>query len=132
MKQILSNYRKSVIVSNETKQKLSDNQLGRRCINDGVNCKYVKPDELDTYLENGWTLGHGKDKSKSSIDKFKQTHSSKTKEELDEWKLKLSNSFKGRRWITNGTKSIQIQPDKLDEYLSNGWKLGRITKKFND
>lgn len=53
LKQILSNYRKNVVVSNTTKEKLSKLQKDKICINNGTLNKYVNKAELDTYLNNG-------------------------------------------------------------------------------
>ena len=56
-KQQLAEYRKNVVVSDETKQKLSDNAKGRKYITkDGEN-KLVYPDEIQNYILEGWKLG---------------------------------------------------------------------------
>ena len=57
LKEILSNYRKSVIVSEETKEKLSDQQKNRKAINNGIINTFVKEEDLQSYLDNGWQLG---------------------------------------------------------------------------
>ena len=122
LKHKLSEYRKSVIVSDETKQKLRDNQLGRKCINDGKINKYVFEAELDTYLNSGWKLGQKPKDRTERINKFKQTHQNKDK---TLWKQNISNSIKGRKWITNGVIDKQIHLDELENYLSQGFRLGR-------
>lgn len=121
-KKQLSERRKDIVVSNETKEKLRINQLGRRCINDGKINKYVFEADLDNYLNSGWKLGQlSKDRS-SRINKFKQTHYSK---DTTEWKNNISKSIKGRKWVTNEFIDKQINPDELEYYLSIGFKLGR-------
>ena len=62
LKMILSEYRKNVVVSASTKEKLRKNQLGRKGINNGKINKYVFPTDLENYLNNGWTLGILKNK----------------------------------------------------------------------
>ena len=41
----------------QTKQLLSSQRLGRKWINNGKENKFVKPDDLEKYLLNGWLLG---------------------------------------------------------------------------
>lgn len=57
LKKKLSEYRKNVVVSNSTKEKLRSNQLGRKAINNGLITKYVFKEDLDNYLNQGWKLG---------------------------------------------------------------------------
>ena len=57
LKSQLSIYRKNVIVSDSTKEKLRQNQLGRKLINNNIEQKYVKHEELNKFLDNGWKLG---------------------------------------------------------------------------
>lgn len=57
LKKKLSEYRRNVVVSDSTKEKLRQNQLGRKAINDGLINKYVFQQDLDKYLSQGWKLG---------------------------------------------------------------------------
>ena len=57
LKEILANYRKTVVVSEETREKLRSLQLGKKCINNWCINKYVTTEELDNYLKNSWVLG---------------------------------------------------------------------------
>lgn len=57
LKKKLSEYRRNVVVSDSTKEKLRQNQLGRKAINDGSITRYVFQQDLDEYLNNGWELG---------------------------------------------------------------------------
>ena len=75
--------------------------MGRTYINNGEITKYVKKEELEFYLSNGWEKG-----------KFK------------------SPDYKPNRIrINNGkiTKNIVIK--YLDFYLKNGWVIGALKKK---
>lgn len=65
LKQILSEYRQNVVVSEETRQKLSANQKGKKSITNGIENKYVFPEQLDFYLSNGWKLGKDNSLSKN-------------------------------------------------------------------
>lgn len=60
LKKKLSEYRKNVVVSEETREKLRKLQLGKRVINNGVVTKYVPQENLQEYLDNGWSLGYAK------------------------------------------------------------------------
>lgn len=59
LKKQLAEYRKSVIVSKETREKLRQNTLGRKYIHKENQIKMVKPEELEDYLLSGWELGMG-------------------------------------------------------------------------
>ena len=56
-KRIMSERAKNRTVSDETKRLLTSQRLGRRWINNGLINKFVKPETLDSYLSNGWSLG---------------------------------------------------------------------------
>lgn len=121
-KKQLSERRKGIIVSNETKEKLRANQLGRKCINDGKINKYVFETDLENYLNGGWKLGQLPKDRTNRISKFKETHYSK---DNTSWKNNISKSIKGRKWVTNGIIDKQIKSEELEYYLSIGFKLGR-------
>ncbi len=38
----------------------------------------------------------------------------------------ISDKAKLRKWINNGEKNITVCPEKINEYLENGWNLGRL------
>lgn len=78
--------------------------LGKIKIHRGTTSIYVNSDELDTYLELGWQVGISESHRKS-----------------------LSKSFTGRVWVKKDNQTAQIEPEKLDKYLANGWVRGRIS-----
>ena len=41
---------------------------------------------------------------------------------------------KGYKWINNGIREIQVSPEKVNEYITNGWNLGKMksTRKMID
>ena len=102
--------------SEETKQKISNTCKSKRDIfaksikgkvhikNVKLNkCLFVYPEDVPKYLEQGYELGvlnNGAGHNKGEIGK--------------------------RKWINNGTKDKQVLCEKVDEYLSNGWVLGRL------
>jgi hypothetical protein len=90
-----SNSLKGRIISDETRQKMSEVQKTR---------PREKEEERRSKIRDK-ALGRG--------------HS-------DETKSKLSEIFSGTKWINNGTNQKAIDPKNLDQYLSEGWKLGRI------
>lgn len=57
LKQILSNYRKTVVVSDITKKRLSENASGRIYVNKDGIIKRPKLEELDLYLQLGYKIG---------------------------------------------------------------------------
>ena len=61
-KKMLSQRRTKCVVSEETREKLRQTQLGRKRIYKGDISKYVYPEELETYLGDGWELGAAKRK----------------------------------------------------------------------
>lgn len=46
----------------------------------------------------------------------------------DEVKAKISERNRGKIWVTNGIKTYQVDPDKLDEMLANNFTKGRRLK----
>lgn len=61
----LSKYRSSVVVTEETKKKLSDQQKGRICVNNGVINTFIKPELLELYYSQGWRVGMDKSLSRT-------------------------------------------------------------------
>ena len=73
LKQQLSNYRKNVVVSDSTKQKLSENQKGRKVMNNGIENKYFKPEQFEQKLSEGWVFGQKPKDRTEQIKKLKTT-----------------------------------------------------------
>lgn len=85
--------------------------------------KYVKKDELDIFLQNGWIF-------------HKRQHTNETKNKLssilkanmtEDMKKRISDSLKGVKWIHNiETGEItSCHEEELNEYLNSGWAMGR-------
>lgn len=122
LKKKLSEYRSNVVVSNETRQKLRENQLGKKVVTNGTINKYVTKDELDKYLNDGWSLGF----SNSIRNKKSRIISETSKKRGESWKQNLSKAFKGRRWINNGVFQRQVKQEEIDKYISIGYVFGKI------
>lgn len=130
-KQQLSERRKGCIVSDHTRELLSNNAKGKIAINNGEKTIMIYPQELDNYIVQGWIKGHLKKYSQDSYNKFKNTLANKSEEEVEAKKRQISDTLKSRNrvWLTNGEHSIQIDGINVQEYLDKGYWRGRIIKK---
>ena len=125
-KKTLSEIRKNILVSKETREKLSKAQKDKICVNNGEINKYINKESLDEFLSNGWIKGMITSNRKNFYDKFINTkYSEENKYKLENWKSNLSKAFSGRIWVSNGFNSKQIKPEEIDNYISNGWHKGR-------
>jgi hypothetical protein len=66
--------------------------------NENGNVLYIKKEELECYLNNGWKLGN----------------------------MRITFNATGRKWIHNNIINKLVKKEMIDKYLENGWKLGRI------
>lgn len=88
---------------------------GRKHINNGVQSKMVTTDELENYLNQGWSLGR--------------------LPTSDATKQKLANIRKGIPfttgyiWVTDGKTSHFIKPEELPKYMDLGYHRGRLSTK---
>lgn len=125
---------KMIDINNNTYQNF---MIGRVCINKEGNIKYVKPYELNYYIEKGWikgTIYNSPGKGKIWIyngDKYLQIYESELqKYEIEGWK----KGFKGvgnNIWVNKNGFSKQINKDELLNYLDDDWKLGFNQKTVN-
>lgn len=119
-KKLLSERRTGIEVTQDTRDKLRNQQLGRICVTKDGSNTYIWPEQLTEYESAGWVKGSKKHNMTKQSYQF-----TKSEKELDEIKQKISNTIKGRHWVTNGVKSLQVDPELVDEYLNNGYRLGR-------
>lgn len=98
--------------SEETKLKMSINRSGVK--NSNYGNRWTQSDELKKL--------HSKLSSGKNNGMYGKHHT-------EESKRKNSLSNKGKRWINNGLINITCKPDKLDDYLNQGWILGMLPKK---
>lgn len=85
----------------------------KKIYKDGIN-KNVPKEEVDKWLAEGWRLG--------CIEK-KQSWSEERKKENSK---RISEITKGTKCINNGKENKLVKLEKLDDYLKNGWVLGRL------
>lgn len=118
---------------------------GKRWMNNGVKNKCVLPDEIDYYLNKGYTFGQIKFKqikrhSKESYEKAVQTRRNNDNYKMsDEQRNKLSefrkNYYKthehpntGRIVVIKDNKIKYIKKEEIDHYLNNDWKIRKKEK----
>lgn len=90
-------------LSDETKRKISEKAKGR-VVSDETRLKLSK---------------HNKGKILSDETKNKLSKSMKGNHNFDN---------KGRKWINNEEEMKFVKQSELDDYLSNGWRLGKLKK----
>ena len=102
--------------------------------------------------DGGWDFCKGKPMSKEHRRKISEANKGKILPPVSqETRKKISNSVKGRKrkeetkilmstlaknrkqtlnhkWINNGVKNKCVKVEHLDQYLSNGWQQGMLTK----
>lgn len=113
-KEVVRNYMKNRIVSEESKEKMSKSKMGNK--NAAGNIGYIhifkndceikiKPEQLNDYVEDGWQQGH--------------------KKYSDEFLSKNKEKYKNSCYIRKNEKIKLILKDELEKYLNEGWILGR-------
>lgn len=128
--------------SAETIAYMSKQRSGRVGIHkDGQN-KYVKPKELQTYLDEGWIRGgeprpeyikecvskanKGRKASPELRARLSECH--KGFRHTEEAKAKMSQNTKGKnlgkKHINKNGVHIAVPASELEQYLADGWKLG--------
>lgn len=78
-------------------------------MNNGTIGKWIKIEEIDFYLSQGWNFGYFKNNKES----YK----------------KSSETRKGTTKMNNGIINKYIKKNEVDTYLSNGWNIGWIKEK---
>jgi hypothetical protein len=89
----------------------------------------VRPEELDTYLNDGWLKG-GLSKGLISIVKDGEMRRVKPEElgtYLNDGWIKGSLS-KGLIWVNKDGVGKMVNPEELDSYLNDGWVEGSLNK----
>lgn len=120
----------------EQNQQNRERNTGRKWVNkDGVNTT-ISPNEIEQYINDGWSLGRlekekhtawNKGLTKETDDRVKKYGVSHCGHKHSE-ESKQSNREKhlGRRFINNGVINKTVFPNELQNYLNNGWVLGLI------
>jgi hypothetical protein len=71
--------------------------IGRICINNGINIKYIKQENLEEYLNSGWNIGvtdSFKEKTREANNKRKFPGKANDKDSEEKRKQKISNTMK--------------------------------------
>lgn len=117
-------------MSQETRNKLSQSHKGKIPWNKGKHNVYS--DEMLEKLRNFH-------KGKPLSDETKRKQSKALKGEKAYWfgkslsneaKRKISEKNLGKKMINNGIQNKKVSPQELEKYLSQGWNLGMIRKKY--
>lgn len=82
-----------------------------------------------------WNKGKRGIYSKETIEKIRKSHIGKEspikgKHLSEQTKQILSERCSGYKWMNDGTKLIQVKPEEINNYITKGYKLGRL--KFSD
>lgn len=99
--------------SKEALLKMAQTKTGRIIINNGINNKFIIPEDLNYYLSLGYVKGYICNR---------KTRNNETKQ-------KMSKATKGRVHINNGNICKFVKQEELQQYLSDGWKKGRLITK---
>lgn len=123
----------------EQNQRNRERNIGKKWMNkDGVNTT-VSPDNVDKFLNGGWSLGRleinkrvawNKGLSRETDGRVKKYCESHTgHQHSEESKRKNRESHVGRKYINNGAINKTVFQYELQNYLENGWVLGMLKKK---
>ena len=90
-------------------------------VNNGVEMKRVKKDELGVYLNEGWKKGMLL--TQEQREKMSNRGIPKSKE----MSKNLSKARTGLKYIHHDElqKNKMVKPERFEEFLSEGWKIGR-------
>lgn len=105
----------------EAKEKISNAFKNRIWITKNKVNKFIKPEELDLYLQQGWIKGSYQ--SKSNHKKLSKLHKNLFKNN-NELRYKCGNALRGKRWVHRGNERKVILPEELDLYIQQGWIKG--------
>lgn len=102
--------------------------------NHGVTCTFQLPQFIDAVKK----ANTGRQKTESEIQQRLETmrkNNSFSFTKDPEYRKKLSEASKGNQnakgtfWVMRGEESKMIHPDKLSDYLADGWVRGRPSRK---
>lgn len=99
--------------SDESRKKTSNTHKNTTWIHNNENKnKQVKTIELEKWLSCGWVIGRFVDRSTLNI--------------TEETRRLISMSVKNKKWINNTQQSKRINIEEIEEYIKNGWNIGRL------
>jgi len=83
------------------------NTKGYKFVNDGKTTKSVAPEDIESYIENGWKYGRLL---------------------TDEQKNRIRNGAKkskGKKYLNKDGVNITVSEEVVQHYLNDGWNLGK-------
>lgn len=123
MKQHLSEINTGKTYSEETKQKLSEIRKGTILVHKGETNRRVKPTELDNYMSAGWEKGASPDWVETN--RRAQSGRAQSSETRQKRANALLGKNVGRKHIHRGSEHKMVKSDEVDNYLAQGWQLGK-------
>lgn len=90
---------------------LSGTSTGRKVIHFGEKERKVKPEEIQAFLDQGWSLGRAEG--------FAARHAVKMEGKFSTGRIRIRKDGIGR----------VVKPEDLQSYLDQGWKLGIVRHK---
>lgn len=144
----ISQGRKGMVFTEEHKKNISLNRKGIPSIPKGSKkmekggiVKWAKPEEIETFKQEGWQEYHrfdcgnyvrvsswNKGISCTEEQKINLRNKNLGKKLSKETKMKMSKARKGCVWINNGLKNKIIKKELMKKYFIEGWKKGRYKK----
>lgn len=129
-------------ISNEQLKKIGERKKGntyckgRIRVNNGIFEKMIYPNQLQEYLDNGFVKGtimteERREKCRASLGKTPWNKGISCK-----YGKKIGDANRNRTYMHKDGKNTTVKPDDIDKYLSDGWIIGRLSKKekekYND
>lgn len=112
-------------ISAEICEKIAKSKTGAVGIHkDGKN-KYVRPDEVHSYLEDGWLLG-GEPLPESQRQHLSEMY--KGTRPSDKMFARCKEAVTGSILIHKGDINKRVRPEEYDTYIANGWIKGMSDK----
>jgi hypothetical protein len=105
-----------------------------------IEKKMISPDNLSNYIKEGWKKGLPKSPTQGKVWIYHPESGEYSLCEPAELTVKLSNGWikkkwapvkKGAAWVNNGVDNLRISKDEINNHISNGWKKGMITSRWN-
>lgn len=138
---ISASKKNNTVISKSHRNKISKTLKGRKCsqesiekrkelrwINDGIQSFRIHKDDLQNYLNNGWTKGRHKYFSDDAIQKMKL--SAKNRPSMSKATRDIiGEQSRKQRWINNGKVNKFIHFSKVQEYIEKGWVRGQCRRQ---
>lgn len=124
---------KGRIFSKETIENFSKAQKDRIVIHKENIQTRIKRDELNKFLNEGWSLGQTfENREKARLNSLKGASKIKNSTFTQDHKNKIKNSYINKTWVTDGVHEKHVDNNLIDEFLNNNknWYKGKRKNKF--